>query len=149
VRFSIDASQFVAPQDPSDPPRRQVKSVTMGTVAQRTSQAMDGGIVGFHQDAGETARALMIVSRRIGAPDLEPENQTPLGTCIKTDQKALSACLCSGVLGRPCSDGSEPAPRRICKANSKVYAALPFQRTEPFEQTLRIQRFQIPCSDVL
>jgi hypothetical protein len=131
--------------------RRDGKSRALpwGPSLNAQANAMDGGIVGFHQDAGETARALMIVSRRIGAPDLEPENQTPLGTCIKTDQKALSACLCSGVLGRPCSDGSEPAPRRICKANSKVYAALPFQRTEPFEQTLRIQRFQIPCSDVL
>jgi hypothetical protein len=94
VRFSIDASQFVAPQDPSDPPRRQ-NSVTMGTVAQRTSdQVMDGGIVGFHQDAGETARALMIVQADGSARlTLEPENQTLIGTCITDRLKALSACL--------------------------------------------------------
>ena len=87
VRFSIDASQFVAPQDPSDPPRRQVSDVTMGD-RRFNAQAimMDGGIVGFHQDAGETARALMIVQADGSARlTLEPENQTLLGTCITTD----------------------------------------------------------------
>jgi hypothetical protein len=87
VRFSIDASQFVAPQDPSDPPRRQVSDVTMGD-RRFNAQAimMDGGIVGFHQDAGETARALMIVQADGSARlTLEPENQTLIGTCIMTD----------------------------------------------------------------
>ncbi len=87
VRFSIDASQFVAPQDPSDPPRRQVSDVAMGD-GRFNAQAimMDGGIVGFHRDAGETARALMIVQADGSARlTLEPENQTLLGTCITTD----------------------------------------------------------------
>jgi hypothetical protein len=47
---------------------------------------MDGGIVGLHRDAGETARALMIVQADGSARlTLEPENQTLLGTCITAD----------------------------------------------------------------
>jgi hypothetical protein len=87
VRFSIDASQFVAPQDLGDPPRRQVSDVIMGD-RRFNAQAimMDGGIVGFHQDTGETASALMIVQADGSARlTFEPENQTLLGTCITTD----------------------------------------------------------------
>jgi hypothetical protein len=87
VRFSIDASQFVAPQDPSDPPRRQVSDVTMGD-RRFYAQAimMDGGIVGFHETASDPGSALMIVqSDGYARLTLEPENRTLLGTCITTD----------------------------------------------------------------
>jgi hypothetical protein len=87
VRFSIDSSPFLAPQDSNDPPRRQVNDVTMGD-SRFNAQAimMDGGIVGLHRDAGETARALMIVQADGSALlTLEPENQTLLGTCITAD----------------------------------------------------------------
>jgi hypothetical protein len=87
VRFSIDASQFVAPQDRNDPPRRQISEVTM--VDRRfTAQAimMDGGIVGFHEDAGAIGSALLIVQADGSARlTLQPENRTHFGHCSTTD----------------------------------------------------------------
>ncbi len=83
VRFSVDASQFVAPQDPNDPPRRQVSDVTIGE-RRFTAQAimMDGGVSGFHEDAGEMGSALMVVQSDGSARlILQPENRTLLGRC--------------------------------------------------------------------
>lgn len=83
VNFTIDTSQFVAPQSPRDPPRRQVATVTLND-ATFVAQAiiMQGGVVGFHEDAGALGSRLMIVQ-----PDgtarltLQPSNQRLEGQC--------------------------------------------------------------------
>ena len=83
VQFHIDKNQFVDAQSPADPPRRQITNVTMGNRT-FTAQAimMDGGILGFHEDAGEIGSALMIVQADGTARlRLQPSNQTLTGTC--------------------------------------------------------------------
>lgn len=85
VRFNIDTSQFVNAQDLNDPPRRQVSDVTMGD-RRFTAQAimMDGGIIGFHEDAGELGSALMIVQPSGAARlTLQPQNITLRGMCTE------------------------------------------------------------------
>jgi len=85
VQFTIDASQFVSAQDPSDPPRRQVTQVTMGD-RQFIAEAimMDGGITGFHEDAGSLGSALMIVQADGSARlSLLPENRLLTGQCTR------------------------------------------------------------------
>jgi len=83
VQFNIDQAQFVAPQDPNDPPRRQTTFVTMGN-AQFSAQAilMPGGVKGFHEDAGELGSRLMVVQPNGRARlVLKPTNQTLTGLC--------------------------------------------------------------------
>ncbi|WP_245540841.1 hypothetical protein [Octadecabacter antarcticus] len=85
VHFSINTSQFVDAQDPNDPPRRQVSDVAIGD-RRFTAQAimMDGGIVGFHEDAGELGSALMIVQASGAARlTLQPQNITLRGMCTE------------------------------------------------------------------
>ena len=83
VRFEIDPNQFVAPQSPNDPPRRQVTSVTMDDI-QFSAEAimLAGGVVGFHEDAGEIGRRLMIVQPNGAARlSLQPSNEIWTGLC--------------------------------------------------------------------
>ena len=83
VQFSIDASQFVAPQSPDDPPRRQITHVVLDD-ARFVAQAimMDGGIRGFHEDAGELGSRLMIVHADGSARlNLQPQNRQLVGEC--------------------------------------------------------------------
>lgn len=87
VTFAIDEMQFVAPQDPYDPPRRQVTQVALNE-RRFTAEAimMDGGVLGFHEDAGDVGSALMIVQPNGAARlTLQPENQTLIGTCVSDD----------------------------------------------------------------
>lgn len=87
VQFHVDKSQFVDAQDPADPPRRQVTQVTMGArMFNAQAIMMDGGILGFHEDAGEIGSALMIVQADGSARLLlQPENQTLTGGCTTTN----------------------------------------------------------------
>lgn len=83
--FAIDATQFVARQDPDDPPRRQITNVQMDD-ARFIAEAivLPGGVVGFYEDAGALGSRLMIVQ-----PDgsarliMQPQNQTWRGTCVR------------------------------------------------------------------
>ncbi|SLN15910.1 hypothetical protein [Pseudooctadecabacter jejudonensis] len=87
VAFEVDRNQFVNPQNPNDPPRRQVTTVTMDD-ATFVAQAilMAGGVEGFHEDAGALGSRLMIVR-----PDgtarltLRPQNTEWTGQCVKSD----------------------------------------------------------------
>lgn len=87
VSFEIDASQFVAPQNPNDPPRRQITTVDMDG-ARFVAQAimLPGGVRGFHEEAGALGSRLLIVQ-----PDgtarlsLQPQNQTWLGACTSSE----------------------------------------------------------------
>lgn len=85
VEFSIDTSQFAAPQDPNDPPRRQVTQVTLDDTSFSAEAIwMSGGIRGFHHDAGALGSRLMIVQREGYARlSLQPENQTLTGFCTR------------------------------------------------------------------
>ncbi|MCF2870705.1 hypothetical protein L0664_06470 [Octadecabacter sp. G9-8] len=83
VKFAIDTAQFVAPQNPNDPPRRQITTVTQDRdVFSAEAILMPGGVRGFHEDAGEIGSRLMIVQ-----PDgtarltLQPANLTLAGQC--------------------------------------------------------------------
>lgn len=83
IAFSIDSSQFAAPQDPNDPPRRQITTVNYGdTTFVATAIMMPGGIVGFHEDAGALGSRLMIVQSSGQARlTLQPLNTTLTGSC--------------------------------------------------------------------
>lgn len=85
VTFTIDASQFVAPQDPDDPPRRQITTVQMDD-ARFVAEAimLPGDVVGFYENTAQLGTRLMIVQ-----PDgstrliMQPQNQTWRGTCVR------------------------------------------------------------------
>lgn len=83
VQFEIDPNQFVAPQSPNDPPRRQVTTVTMDDIRFSAEAIMlAGGVVGFHEDAGEIGRRLMIVQPNGSARlTLQPANEIWTGRC--------------------------------------------------------------------
>lgn len=85
VDFAIDASQFANPQDRNDPPRRQITTVTMDDMVFVAEAIMlPGGIVGFHEDAGEIGSRLMIVQSDGRARlTLQPANTTWVGTCAR------------------------------------------------------------------
>ncbi|WP_296419189.1 hypothetical protein [Pseudooctadecabacter sp.] len=87
VTFDIDPNQFVNPQSPDEPPRRQVTQVTMDD-ATFTAQAimMAGGIEGFHEDAGALGSRLMIVRADGSARlTLQPANTRWVGMCARAD----------------------------------------------------------------
>ncbi len=83
VAFRIDPHQFVDPQNTNDPPRRQITRVQLDNEDFNAEAIMlPGGILGFHDDAGELGRRLMIVQ-----PDgrarltLQPKNENWVGHC--------------------------------------------------------------------
>lgn len=83
VSFEIDETQFVAPQDASDPPRRQVTQVQMGSdrfIAEAI--LFQDSTRGFYEDGVELGQRLMIV-RPDGAArlTLQPANEIWVGTC--------------------------------------------------------------------
>jgi len=86
VSFHVDPHQFVAPNDPNEPPRRQVTHVTFDR-SHFVAEAilMQSGDEGFFEDAGALGSKLMIVR-----PDgearltLQPENQVLSGQCTRT-----------------------------------------------------------------
>lgn len=85
VRFEIDETQFVAPQDPNDPPRRQITRVTLDD-ATFAAQAimMPGGVRGFHEDAGDIGSRLMIVTSDGAATmTMQPANIILTGHCTQ------------------------------------------------------------------
>ena len=85
VTFSIDPNQFVAAQNPNDPPRRQVTTVNIDGIRFVAEAIMlSGGILGFHEDAGEIGRRLMIVQPNNTARlSLSPANEVWTGTCTR------------------------------------------------------------------
>lgn len=86
VSFAIEPAQFVDPISPNDPPRRQTTQVAMND-ARFVAQAimMPGGVFGFHEDAGELGRRLMIVRADGSARlSLRPSNVTLTGTCTRS-----------------------------------------------------------------
>lgn len=84
VRFEIDRTQFVQPQDPGDPPRRQVTRVTMDTMTfQAQALLFSDGMIGFHSQDAATGDRLMIVQRDGTARlVLQPDDQVWIGTCV-------------------------------------------------------------------
>ena len=87
VRFHIDPNQFVAPQNPNEPPRRQVTQVTMDRALFRAEAIlMQSGAEGFYADAEAMGRRLMIVQ-----PDgrarltMQPQNITLTGQCTRVE----------------------------------------------------------------
>lgn len=86
VRFAIDPAQFVAAQNPDDPPRRQITTVTMNDspfIAEAIM--MQGGVRGFHEDAESLGSRLMIVKPNGSARlTLQPQNKTLIGQCTDT-----------------------------------------------------------------
>ena len=85
VRFDIDEAQFADPQDPNDPPRRQVTMVTQNNETfAATAIMMPHGVRGFHKDAGELGSRLMIVQPDGAARlTLQPDNVTLVGQCTQ------------------------------------------------------------------
>lgn len=83
VIFDVDPNQFVAPLDPNDPPRRQITTVTLnGATFTAEAIMMQGGIVGFHEDAVELGSRLMIVQADGTARlTMQPSSQTLTGLC--------------------------------------------------------------------
>ncbi len=50
LAFAIDRNQFVAPQDPNDPPRRKISQVTFGDMRFPAEPFLIGPVRGFHAD---------------------------------------------------------------------------------------------------
>lgn len=83
VSFNIDAAQFAQPQDPNDPPRRQMTTVQMDrAVFVAEAILMPGGARGFYEDAGALGSRLMIVQTNGNTRmALQPSGQIWVGQC--------------------------------------------------------------------
>ena len=86
VTFAIDFNQFVAPQNPNDPPRRQVTRVTVDAdTFMAEAIAMDGGVLGFDHNDGSGGATLMIVQPD-GTTRLsrQPQGRILTGLCTRS-----------------------------------------------------------------
>lgn len=84
--FTIDLNQFVAPQDPNDPPRRQITRVTLNAdTFTADAIAFADGTLGFHHGADTSDRTLLIIQPD-GAARLSrlPDNQILTGRCSRS-----------------------------------------------------------------
>ena len=82
LAFAIDRNQFVAPQDPNDPPRRKITQVTFGEMQFAAEPFVIGPVRGFHADGlGGTSVMFSVAADGTATYANTRSGKTLTGTC--------------------------------------------------------------------
>ena len=86
LRFTIDHSQFVNPQDPNDPPRRKITTVQYADKQFPAEPIVMGDLRGFHAEGlGGTAALFIVQPGGAAALTNHKLGQRIEGTCQVVD----------------------------------------------------------------
>ncbi len=82
LTFAIDRTQFVAPQDPNDPPRRKISQVSLGDKRFPAEPFIIGPVRGFHADGlGGSSVMFSVVADGSAKLANTRTGETLTGTC--------------------------------------------------------------------